>query len=65
LFFYPVHYKTDKKIKIPQALSEDAEDDLVVRLFVTVNKHVPEGGHVLERRQMLFRDDAVFMENME
>lgn len=63
--FDPVRYQADQEIKIPQALSEDAEDDLVVGLFVTMNEHVSERGHVLECRQMLFRDDAVFMEYLE
>ena len=30
-----------------------------------MNEHVPEGRHVLECRQMLFRDDTVFMKNLE
>jgi hypothetical protein len=43
LIIYPVCYQADKKIKIAQALSEEAEDDFIVGLFVTMNKHVPEG----------------------
>jgi hypothetical protein len=65
LIIYPVRYQADKKIKIAQALSKEAEDDFIVSFFVTMNEHVPEGGHVLERSQMLLRDDAIFMKNLE
>jgi hypothetical protein len=65
LIFYPFRYQTDKKIKIFQALFKDAKDNLIVGLFVTMYEHVPEGRHVLKCGQMLFRDDAVFMKNME
>ena len=65
LIFYPFHYQTDKKIKIFQVLFEDAKDNLVIGLFVTIYEHVPEGRHVLKCGQMIFRDDAVFMKNME
>jgi len=51
-------YQADKKIKIVQALFEDAEDDLVVGLFVSMNEHVPEGSHVLECRQVLAFDES-------
>ena len=50
MMIYPVRYQVNKKIEIAQALSEDAEDDLIVGLFVTMNKHVPERCHVLEGR---------------
>ena len=41
------------------------KNDHVVGLFVPMNEHVPEGRHVLKCAQMLFRDDAVFMKNLE